>query len=254
MRRLFVPLFAASLSHLALGQTVWRVAEGPRMITGTYTVPAGSSLTIEAGVTVRISSNSRLLVNGTLNANGTATAPVKIVGADNYSALLTVSGTLDMKYGDVGAQTQTMDGGPRNGLPERHVPGGGNRPAVPTDREHRHSGSDRQWHCRRPLTQRFHPEHDERGRRDRLTGHGHALRGGSGGRRVGGPGKQQFGSGGLGKRCSSGGFDFVLVHRLNPGGLLEHGGEDLGELLGFDKVGLPDGYSRCARWSYAEPE
>lgn len=111
MRHLLVPLLAASLSPLAFGQTVWRAADGPRTITGTYTVPAGSSLTIEAGVIVRISSNSRLIVNGTLNANGTPTAPVKFIGADNYSALLTVSGTLDMKYGDVGAQTQTMEGG-----------------------------------------------------------------------------------------------------------------------------------------------
>jgi hypothetical protein len=111
MKHISVLFLCAAFAPLAAAQTVWRASEGPRTISGNYTVPAGSSLTIEAGVLVRINSNSRLVVDGTLNANGTSTAPVKFVGADNWSALLTVAGTLNAKYGDIGVQTQTMSGG-----------------------------------------------------------------------------------------------------------------------------------------------
>jgi len=52
------------------GDTVWTAAEGPYRITADLTVPFGVTLTIEPGVTVFFEPDTKIIINGTLAADG----------------------------------------------------------------------------------------------------------------------------------------------------------------------------------------
>ncbi len=52
--------------------TVWTTADSPYVITGTVTVNAGVTLTVEPGVVAKFGPTGRLHVNGSLNASGTS--------------------------------------------------------------------------------------------------------------------------------------------------------------------------------------
>jgi len=58
----------------------WTVSGSPYLITGDITVPAGQTLTIEPGVVVNFEGAYDLTVNGTLLAEGTASAPILFGG------------------------------------------------------------------------------------------------------------------------------------------------------------------------------
>lgn len=71
--------------------TVWTAAEGPRLVSGTLTVPAGLTLRIAPGTTVAFGSGARLDVRGRLLAEGTAAAPIGLIrdwtGAANWAGI-----------------------------------------------------------------------------------------------------------------------------------------------------------------------
>src|SRR5689334_20858279 len=97
--------FVATAS-MAMGQTItWTAATNPHVVNGTYTVPAGQTLVLEAGTRVQINSNSTLQIDGQLVSNGTSTKRVLITGADNYSASLDVTGTATLNFTDIQAKT-----------------------------------------------------------------------------------------------------------------------------------------------------
>lgn len=91
--------------------TTWRAADNPHIVHGTYTVPAGQTLVLEAGAQVQIDADSTLAVEGQLLGNGTAANHVTITGAVNYSSALDVRGTLDLKFTDVKVKTVPDDNG-----------------------------------------------------------------------------------------------------------------------------------------------
>ncbi|GIV97424.1 MAG: hypothetical protein KatS3mg057_2081 [Herpetosiphonaceae bacterium] len=76
------------------GATRWTIADSPVVLSRDHVVPAGSTLTIDPGVEVRLASNVRLLVNGALFANGMPDAPVRFVSADGgrWSGIFVGSG------------------------------------------------------------------------------------------------------------------------------------------------------------------
>ncbi len=65
----------------------WTKANSPYVITATATVPSGQTLTIDAGVTVNITSGSvQLTIQGTLSAIGTSTDSIFFFRKDGISA------------------------------------------------------------------------------------------------------------------------------------------------------------------------
>lgn len=106
---LFFLLFALGTAR---GQTItWTAATNPHVVSGTYTVPAGQTLVMEAGVIVNINSNSTLQVNGQLIGNGTAASRITINGAVNFSSLVNVSGTSNLAFTNVRAQVRPYQNG-----------------------------------------------------------------------------------------------------------------------------------------------
>lgn len=62
-----------------LGSTTWTATGNPWRVIGDLTIPAGNTLTLQPGVEV-ISTGFAIFVNGTLQASGTALAPILIRG------------------------------------------------------------------------------------------------------------------------------------------------------------------------------
>ncbi|AKT39622.1 DUF4215 domain-containing protein [Chondromyces crocatus] len=95
----FLPRAARAQTTIAGGNIInqtWTASGSPYLVQGDITVPAGASLTIQAGTIVRMANNDgqvsgvdtsrvELTVNGTLSINGTAANPV-IFQANNGSA------------------------------------------------------------------------------------------------------------------------------------------------------------------------
>ena len=90
------PTITTVTGTLAAGTTTW---SGVIQATGDVTVPTGSTLNISAGTTILMNgdatpgstSGTRLVVNGTLNSNGTFAAPVTISatnGTDRFGGLV----------------------------------------------------------------------------------------------------------------------------------------------------------------------
>ena len=110
-RNLLLIVFFMAATAFGQSTITWTAATNPHIVKGTYTVPVGTTLVLEAGVIVNIQSNSTLLVQGTMNSNGTATNRVSITGADNFSAKLDAKGTLNVAFTDLKAQVVPDDNG-----------------------------------------------------------------------------------------------------------------------------------------------
>ncbi|MCX7919632.1 MAG: right-handed parallel beta-helix repeat-containing protein [bacterium] len=64
--------------------TVWGRAQSPYFLRGDILIPAQTTLTIEPGVVVMFSGNNKLKIEGTLIANGAASAPIIFRQAGKY--------------------------------------------------------------------------------------------------------------------------------------------------------------------------
>ncbi|MCP5522620.1 MAG: lamin tail domain-containing protein [Verrucomicrobiales bacterium] len=60
------------------GDEVWTVATGPHRVTGSLTVPAGTTLTLEPGATVYFDAGTSIEVQGTLLAEGTESSRIHL--------------------------------------------------------------------------------------------------------------------------------------------------------------------------------
>lgn len=104
MKRLSLSLAALFLLSGAFADEIWKASDGVHTINGTYTIPKGSRVTLEPGAKVRISDNSTLKVEGTISGAGTTAAPIEISGANNYNAVLDVTGLLSVSRANVSAK------------------------------------------------------------------------------------------------------------------------------------------------------
>lgn len=77
-----IDLDTTSVGGLIDTDTTWTQAGSPYEATATVTVVSNVTLTIEPGVEVRFAPNTRLSVNGTLHAVGTAGSEILFTGSD----------------------------------------------------------------------------------------------------------------------------------------------------------------------------
>jgi hypothetical protein len=83
------PAGATDHSGTLPGNETWAAADNPHVVTGTVTVPAGVTLTIEDGAEVLFGSNDRINVYGVLVATGTAGQGIQFLpfGANDWFGL-----------------------------------------------------------------------------------------------------------------------------------------------------------------------
>ena len=105
-----VSLPSAVSSAPAPTSIVWRAQDNPHVISGTYTIPVGTTVTMEPGVVVRIDQNSLLKIEGALIGQGTAANRIAL-GMANHNADISVPGTLDLTYTDISAQLDPGNNG-----------------------------------------------------------------------------------------------------------------------------------------------
>jgi hypothetical protein len=97
----FLLLFLFSAAMARAQTTTWTAAANPHVVSGTYTVPAGQTLVMEAGVIVDIQANSLVQVDGQLIGNGTGGNHIRINGTPGVPSKVNVRGTLDLKFTEV---------------------------------------------------------------------------------------------------------------------------------------------------------
>ena len=73
---LALALPAGATDHSGSASGLWRASDSPHRVLGSVLVPGGQELTVEAGSVVVFDASSRLVVDGTLTAPGTAAAPI----------------------------------------------------------------------------------------------------------------------------------------------------------------------------------
>ncbi|MDQ6623790.1 MAG: hypothetical protein M3Y86_09975 [Verrucomicrobiota bacterium] len=96
----------ASVVVLPAQTITWTAATNPHNVSGTYTVPAGQTLVMEAGVVVNIAANSSMQIEGQLIGNGTAANRITINASSNFSSLVYVRGTMNLAFTNVRAQVR----------------------------------------------------------------------------------------------------------------------------------------------------
>ncbi|HEX8353693.1 MAG TPA: hypothetical protein VF611_12380, partial [Pyrinomonadaceae bacterium] len=100
-----------TVAAAAATEVTWRAADGPRVISGTYVIPAGTTVTVEPGVVIQINRNSVLVVEGALVGRGTPDRHITITGVSDYSSDIQVPGRFELEYADISAQSDPRSGG-----------------------------------------------------------------------------------------------------------------------------------------------
>ncbi|HYE02174.1 MAG TPA: Ig-like domain-containing protein [Phycisphaerales bacterium] len=95
-------------------QTItWRAADNPHVVNGTLTVGPNTTLVIEPGVQVQINAASRIVVEGRIEGEGTAAAPIVFAGANNHNAeIATRGGHVDLGHARVNCKVISMAADP----------------------------------------------------------------------------------------------------------------------------------------------
>ena len=102
---LCLTLFTLLVSESRAETLTWSASDSPREINGTYTIPKGTTVVVEAGAHVQINAYSTLEVEGELRAEGSPDNPVRFTAPDNYSANLRVRGSLTLRHAQVQVST-----------------------------------------------------------------------------------------------------------------------------------------------------
>ena len=85
------PAFSGTeVSGYVLTDTVWSLSNSPYLVIEELTVSPGVTLTVEPGVEIRFEANKKLVVYGTLLAQGTPTQPITFTrnGTEKWFSLM----------------------------------------------------------------------------------------------------------------------------------------------------------------------
>jgi hypothetical protein len=90
----------------AAGQTVtWRFADSPYRVCQNIGIPPGATVNVEPGVRIDFDSGKQLVVNGTLNLQGTGVARITFSGTAVFPPIIDViNGTISASFADFGGQ------------------------------------------------------------------------------------------------------------------------------------------------------
>ncbi|HKS40832.1 MAG TPA: Ig-like domain-containing protein [Blastocatellia bacterium] len=88
-----VCLFATTASADTI---IWHASDNPHVINGTYTIPPGTTVIMEPGVIVQVTSGSTLQVEGALIGQGTANNQIQINSQSNYPDKVGGSGRVEL--------------------------------------------------------------------------------------------------------------------------------------------------------------
>ncbi len=101
----------SSFSGTLTSNTTWRLTDSPIQVNPGLRIPAGVTLTIEAGVIVQFAQDATLQIDGTLVARGTAAAPIRFtsnqttVTAGYWGEVWFSDSSVDATYSSGGAYT-----------------------------------------------------------------------------------------------------------------------------------------------------
>ncbi len=96
-----------AISGSLSSDTRWTLAGGPYVLTGTVTVNSGVVLTIDPGVVLYMAPAAELSVRGTLKAQGTAAAPIKVLSDKVLQGLPAMPGDWKRWVFEAGSSDQT---------------------------------------------------------------------------------------------------------------------------------------------------
>ena len=92
-----VLLFGSQLAHAQACDVTWRKADGPHVIAGAVTIPAGQTVCVEPGVQVQFTDGGQLDLQGTIIGTGIASDRIQFSSV-NASNNILVHGTLDLRF------------------------------------------------------------------------------------------------------------------------------------------------------------
>lgn len=94
------------------GETVtWTAAVGPHEVCENLTVPADSTVLVEAGAVVNVQATTTITLWGTMIFQGTAAAPVVLTAETGYPPMIENHGALEMNYVELGGGQVRLWGG-----------------------------------------------------------------------------------------------------------------------------------------------
>jgi len=95
------------------GQTVtWSAAESPFQICSDLAIPAGTTVLVEAGTTIEVDPGRTLAIDGTWIVQGTAAAPVTIIGdLSLVTPPVHVKGLAELNFANVSCRIHSAHGG-----------------------------------------------------------------------------------------------------------------------------------------------
>jgi hypothetical protein len=99
-----------SVAAAATNVITWRAQDNPRVISGTYVIPADTKVVMEPGVVVQFDPDSTIQVDGELVGQGTAASRIQLQKTGNNSAGILVTGTLNLGYTDIAVTISPASG------------------------------------------------------------------------------------------------------------------------------------------------
>lgn len=114
LKFLFIVFSVFFGSQFAAAQTcdqTWRKVDNPRVISGEVTIPAGQTVCVEPGAVVQFTADGAIHLFGRITGAGTSAERITFTGQNVSPNRISVAGTLDLQFADIGIQIAMSQGG-----------------------------------------------------------------------------------------------------------------------------------------------